>query len=1350
VDPYRAAREGRRLRRKAGRTKRATNGHSNAFVSLSILTAPRFNDLLLPSFQTITDLTMCLIFSRLRCLLMNGLDDDWALWSWALFALIDFFFGSTLFLFCSAVFRIDTTGVIKRVKQLFKGHPELTRGFAAFLPKEYKIEVQDDDEGEDMNEPPHGGMGNVAAHQQFAVQQQQAVQAQVQAQQMAAAAAARPTVEVGEEHARLYVKKIKNRFVNQPHIYKNFLEILHTFHREKHSIQEVYTQVAALFRDHPDLLGEFAHFLPDPNAQQPLQVQQAAAQQQHYAQQHHEDHHHISQQHKQPPRGAGSRAGARVMTEPPSRVPSRSQTGSTMAQASMQHGGVGVGVGGAGAGGRNIPSVGSSTRGATAAMTAGGPPPLHASAAGVDGGNKDRSHGTFEELMHFFKLKQVLPQNDYEEFLKLLSMYNADVLTKAELYFMVRDLLRHQDIELLDWFRKFMQVEDLKDEDSHGYLADYDWSTSEKLGPSYRSMPRPWAQWKCSGRQGNAICTEVLNDSWISVPTGTEEGAFKNSRKNQYEELLFKCEDDRFELDLLVEGNASAIRSLETTLASFRTLSPSALATFQLNESDISVLTIKAIRRVYGPRAEEFIKMIMGKPAVAIPVVLARLKAKDTEWNIARREWNVLWKQIFKKNYHKQLDHRSTTFKQEEKKMLTAKALFAELRRASTEQKPNGNAQSGNLEKSEEISPNSANNRADSDDGGIKASSGLNHPIPSGNAMDTSQGTINPLIAPLSTSSSSGTGAVTPGDKTPGLGASSSVGGPQGSPSPQSAAAAAAASQSAVGSPTLSFVIAQPNLFADIRHLLLLTFGSQFQKGDIDKFNTMWNSLICAFFHVDPTLKSLAASGAEGGEYDASTRNATSENIDGVTSTTFATGGSSMDVDGAGFAVKFESGPAVASSVAADGNPSNSLSMATTFVPPSSSTPSIGMMAGTSSASNKPISTELASKPATHHMLFLGNDSFYLLFRYLQILYDRMAEAWMFSEEYPQIHNPPIVEIDPKLPVSETPIALANGTALASSNGVKNEGEEPLSSTTEPQSIIYVDPNPAASAVSRYQAFLKNTEQLLNGTIDQQLFEEKCRHDFGISSFPLFTIDKLLLLLAKQFHAVNSDETSEKLAGLYHYEVSRNMGGFTDAVYLSNCREVLSNDKHAYVFTFDWSNDSQILGITEVDLGHPSFGLEHNEELSNYINKLATNESVLAKKASRLQPHQHTHNSMKMDLSSMSVDASAANGSDSTSNSTNKVNGDEFSPSRDSAASPSVPFLKRNVNGEEESGVNPPVIQNELGVKIVPGTFKLRFVGGTEDSLHRPGRKTEHTASSDKIDLPGLSDNASLPSPMDG
>lgn len=105
-------------------------------------------------------------------------------------------------------------------------------------------------------------------------------------------------------HAINYVNKIKNRFQGQPEIYKQFLEILHTYQKEQRSLKEgmdwlfliyifvwikfnefviflskgtaihgqkmlteteVFTQVAKLFQNQEDLLQEFSQFLPDAN-----------------------------------------------------------------------------------------------------------------------------------------------------------------------------------------------------------------------------------------------------------------------------------------------------------------------------------------------------------------------------------------------------------------------------------------------------------------------------------------------------------------------------------------------------------------------------------------------------------------------------------------------------------------------------------------------------------------------------------------------------------------------------------------------------------------------------------------------------------------------------------------------------------------------------------------------------------------------------------------------------------------------------------------------------------------------------------------------------------------------------
>jgi len=74
-----------------------------------------------------------------------------------------------------------------------------------------------------------------------------------------------------------YVTTIKQRFAKDPRTYQAFLEILHTYQQEQRGIREVLEQVSALFSEHPDLLREFAHFLPEAVQEQAREKLQRAA-----------------------------------------------------------------------------------------------------------------------------------------------------------------------------------------------------------------------------------------------------------------------------------------------------------------------------------------------------------------------------------------------------------------------------------------------------------------------------------------------------------------------------------------------------------------------------------------------------------------------------------------------------------------------------------------------------------------------------------------------------------------------------------------------------------------------------------------------------------------------------------------------------------------------------------------------------------------------------------------------------------------------------------------------------------------------------------------------------------------
>jgi len=61
-------------------------------------------------------------------------------------------------------------------------------------------------------------------------------------------------------------------------------------------------------------------------------------------------------------------------------------------------------------------------------------------------------------------------------------------------------------------------------------------------------LPKSHSAPKSSNR--TPLCEEVLNDVWVSFPTWSEDSTFITSRKTQFEEYIYRCEDERFEVSI--------------------------------------------------------------------------------------------------------------------------------------------------------------------------------------------------------------------------------------------------------------------------------------------------------------------------------------------------------------------------------------------------------------------------------------------------------------------------------------------------------------------------------------------------------------------------------------------------------------------------------------------------------------------------------------------------------------------------------------------------------------------------------------------------------------------------------
>lgn len=103
---------------------------------------------------------------------------------------------------------------------------------------------------------------------------------------------------------------------------------------------------------------------------------------------------------------------------------------------------------------------------------------------------------------------------------------------------------------------------------------------------------------------------------------------------------MYRCEDERFELDVVIETNASTIRVLEAVNKKLNRMGPDEIAKFKLDDclgGTSPTLHQRALRRIYGEKAQDMIEGLKKSPSVAVPVVLKRLKMKEDEWREAQK-----------------------------------------------------------------------------------------------------------------------------------------------------------------------------------------------------------------------------------------------------------------------------------------------------------------------------------------------------------------------------------------------------------------------------------------------------------------------------------------------------------------------------------------------------------------------------------------------------------------------------------------------------------------------------------------------------------------------------------------
>lgn len=506
--------------------------------------------------------------------------------------------------------------------------------------------------------------------------------------------------------AIVYVNKIKCRFQEQPEKYKHFLRILHKYQNEQRKKDsagksaspltetEVFKQVAHLFDNQEDLLREFGQFLPDATPANLIGKTLSAVQIEA-----NDKHSNSSGQHS-------NNAGLKISNN----VPRNNlispmdfhqlnnekdfhfqQYGNLNSQKDSNRNNVGnqkYGISGS-----LKRSPGLQLNALNRSHERNEPPMKRSRPTNRDVTFAEAAKaGTLQDYAFFDKVREALKTPDvYDNFLRCLTLFNQEIVSKSELMTLVTPFLSKEP-DLLKKFQEFLkfssqpeaaplsvvQRQDLRAQTDTA--AEIDVAQCKRLGTSYCALPKTSESKKCTGR--TALCREVLNDTWVSFPSWSEDSTFNASRKTQYEEFIYRCEDERFELDVVIETNSATIRVLDGVQKKMSKMTSDELSRFKLDDylgGTSQTIHQRALRRIYADKAPDIIEGLKKNPSVAVPVVLRRLKSKEEEWREAQKGFNQQWREQNEKYYLKSLDHQGINFKHVDTKALRSKSLMNQI-----------------------------------------------------------------------------------------------------------------------------------------------------------------------------------------------------------------------------------------------------------------------------------------------------------------------------------------------------------------------------------------------------------------------------------------------------------------------------------------------------------------------------------------------------------------------------------------------------------------------------------------------------------------------------------------------
>jgi paired amphipathic helix protein Sin3a len=295
---------------------------------------------------------------------------------------------------------------------------------------------------------------------------------------------------------------------------------------------------------------------------------------------------------------------------------------------------------------------------------------------------------TPDDLQMFERIrKEMANKTQFSEFIKLLNLFNQDLITGSYCLFRAKQFLDPTGASF-GWLKTL-----LGNPSDEGTVRNnprpgagntrVSLSKCRSMGPSYRLLPKHEQNQLCSGR--DELCRSVLNDEWVSHPTWeSEEAGFVAHKKTQWEEALHRIEEERHDYDTSIEAVSRTIQLLEPYVVSIDGGRPPEAVDSKLGGQSEFIYK-RAIYKVYGRETGHvIIERLFTAPSVVIPTLYYRLKDVREKWKASQRQWNEIWRQQMHANFDKSLDPQGSGAKGNiDKRQFLSKALHNEAKAKS-------------------------------------------------------------------------------------------------------------------------------------------------------------------------------------------------------------------------------------------------------------------------------------------------------------------------------------------------------------------------------------------------------------------------------------------------------------------------------------------------------------------------------------------------------------------------------------------------------------------------------------------------------------------------------------------